>query len=180
MSASDPFLGEIYLVPYNFAPSGWADCNGQLLSIASNSALFALLGINFGGNGQTTFGLPNLQSRMAVGIAQGPGLSDVVLGEVGGTETASLSTANLPAHSHPLNAQSGTGNTSLPANTAVLAQVAEDDGKPARAYSTSAADTTLASSAISSTGSGQAVDVRNPYLGMKYVIALQGIFPSRN
>src|SRR5438132_6311276 len=97
---SSPFLGMIILVPYNFAPRGWAFCNGQILPIAQNTALFSLIGIQFGGNGQTTFALPNLQSRVVIGAGQGPGLSNYDLGQAGGIEHVTLTTQQLPLHTH--------------------------------------------------------------------------------
>src|SRR5215218_1895643 len=97
---SEPYLGQIYLVPYNFAPRGWAFCQGQILSIAQNTALFSLIGTTFGGNGQTTFGLPDLRGRVPLGAGQGPGLSSVQLGEVSGQETVTLTQSQMPAHGH--------------------------------------------------------------------------------
>ena len=98
---SEPFLGQIILVPYNFAPRGWAFCNGQILPIAQNTALFSLLGTTYGGNGQTTFALPDLRGRVAISSGQGPGLSNYDLGQVGGTETETLTINQMPMHAHP-------------------------------------------------------------------------------
>ena len=98
---SEPFLGEIRMVGFNFAPQGWAFCQGQIMSIAQNTALFSLLGTMYGGNGQTTFGLPDLQGRSPVGIGQGPGLSPIVQGEMAGTENVTLLASNMPMHTHP-------------------------------------------------------------------------------
>lgn len=178
MASTDPYIGQIELFGFNFAPLGWAFCDGQLLSIADNSSLFALIGIIYGGDGQTTFALPNLNGRMAVGVGSGSSLSTIALGESGGVETVTLLAANLPAHSHTLAAQSATGSTSAAGTTVVLAQVAEDDGTPARYYSSTAPNTTLSSASIGSVGGGQPVDIRNPYLGLQYAIALFGFFPS--
>ncbi len=178
MASADPYVGQIELFGFGFAPRGWAFCNGQLLSIADNSTLFELIGTIYGGDGQNTFALPNLNGRVALGVGAGPGLSTVVLGETGGTETATLVAANVPAHSHTLAAQSSRGRTSATGTNVVLAQVAEDDGTPARSYSSTAPNTTLSSASIGSVGSSQPVDIRNPYLGLQYAISLFGIYPS--
>src|SRR5262245_44407760 len=113
----DPFIGQLMLVPYNFAPRGWALCNGQILPIAQNTALFSLLGTTYGGNGQTTFALPDLRGRVPISSGQGPGLSNYDLGEVGGVETVTLTTTQMPAHGHPVSANSGDPNDSSPANS---------------------------------------------------------------
>jgi microcystin-dependent protein len=179
MPSANPFIGQIELFGGNFAIQGWAFCNGQLLNIADYDALFALIGTTYGGDGQNTFALPNLNSRMAVGVGTGPGLSTVTQGQSGGTESVTLVAANVPAHSHSLAAQSGRGDSISPGSTLVPAQVVENDGTPTRSYSSTAPDTTLSSASIGSVGSSQAVDTRNPYLGLNYIIALQGIFPPR-
>ena len=179
MASYEPFIGQIELFGGNFAPRDWAFCDGRLLSIANYSTLFSLIGTIYGGDGQSTFGLPNLNGRMAVGEGAGPGLSTVLLGQSDGAENVTLVAANLPAHTHTLAAQSGRGNTSVPGSTVALAQVAEDDGTPARSYST-APNTTLSSASIGSAGSNTQVSIRNPYLGLNYIIALEGNFPSRN
>jgi microcystin-dependent protein len=178
MNAYTPFLGQIELFGYNFVTGNWALCNGQLLLIADHNALFSLIGTTYGGDGQTTFAVPDLRGRVAVGVGTGAGLSAVTLGQTNGAETATMLTANLPAHSHSLAAQSGIGSTSVPGTTVALAQVAEDDGTPARSYSSAAADTTLSSASIGNTGGGQPMSIRNPYLGLQYAISLQGIYPS--
>jgi microcystin-dependent protein len=180
MPSAQPFIGQIELFGSNFPPSGWALCNGQLLVISENDTLFQLIGTTYGGDGQNTFALPNLNSRMALGVGTGQGLSTVTQGQLGGTESVALVAANVPAHSHPLAAQSGRSSTSETGSTVALAQMAEDDGTPARSYSSTAPDTTLSSASIGSVGSSQAVDIRNPYLGLQYAISLFGIFPSPN
>ncbi len=178
MNAYTPFIGQIELFGYSSVTAGWALCNGQLLLIADYDALFALIGTTYGGDGQTTFAVPDLRGRVAVGVGTGAGMSAVTQGQTGGAESVTMVTANLPAHSHSLAAQSGAGSTSVPGTTAALAQVAEDDGTPARSYSSAAADTTLSSASIGNTGGGQAMSIRNPYLGLQYAISLQGIYPS--
>jgi microcystin-dependent protein len=166
--AQDPFVGAVFLFAGNFAPLGFALCAGQLLSISQNTELFSIIGTTYGGNGQTTFGLPDLRSRVPVGAGTGPGLSTYDLGEETGTETVTLNTSELPAHTHPLSA--GTAQTTdIPASNAVPAQ--------GGSYATSAA------SSMAPTGTtGQNVPHPNiqPVLTLNYIIALVGIFPSRN
>jgi microcystin-dependent protein len=176
----DPFIGQIDLVGFNFAPRGWALCNGQLLPIAQNTALFSLLGTTYGGNGTTNFALPDLRGRVPVGQGTGSSLSNVALGEQDGRESVTLISNQIPPHTHALSVSSDPGTTSVPANNTVLAQTLLDDGTPLRAYSSSAPNTTLAASSVANTGGGQPLPIRNPYLGLNYIIALQGIFPSRN
>lgn len=169
---SEPFLGEIYIVPYNFAPRGYAFCAGQILPIAQNTALFSLLGTTFGGNGQTTFALPDLRGRVVVGVGQGPGLSNVDLGEVGGTESTTLTQNQLPAHSHLASATQAAATGTRPANRFPATGPA--------VYGDASDGSTLNPAFIQNTGGSQPFAIRNPYLGVNYVIALQGIFPSRN
>lgn len=170
----NPFLGEIRNFGFNFAPRGWLMCQGQLLSIAQNTALFSLLGTTYGGNGQTTFGLPDYRGRVAVGIGTGPG-PNVVQGEASGTPTTTLLVSNLPAHTHPLNAKTGVGNQAAPTGHLLAAS----DQRNSQ-YTSAGADTTLSTSAIGNTGSGTPIDNMQPYLGSNFCIATQGIFPSRN
>ena len=170
---TEPFLGEIRLFPYNFAPRGWAFCQGQLLSIAQNTALFSLLGTTYGGNGQTTFALPDLRGRVPLSSGQGPGLSFYTLGEQGGVENVTLIQQQMPAHNHPLqvnNSGSATGRPSggYPGQTSTNTYAPSPDG------------TTFAAQAVSNSGGGQPHENRQPYLALNYCIALEGIFPSRN
>ncbi|MEC5156395.1 phage tail protein [Chryseobacterium sp. MP_3.2] len=171
---SDPYLGQIAFVGFNFAPNGWAECNGQLLSIAQNSALFSLLGTTYGGNGQTTFALPDMRGRMVIHAGQGPGLTVYSQGEIGGQENVTLTTPQIPAHSHGIVAVTDEGNQSsptnnLPANTKTLD----------KEYSSLAGNTTMKSSMVSPTGGSQPHENRSPFLTLKCIIALQGIYPSR-
>jgi microcystin-dependent protein len=156
-------------------------CNGQTLSIATNTALFALIGTTYGGNGVTTFALPDLRGRAARGQGTGPGLTAVAMGEKNGSETVTVLSSQLPAHSHALNAQSGLGTTSAPGAGVVPAQTVVDDGTPLRSYSSASPNTTLASASIGMSGAAsQAMPIRNPYLGMNYAICVSGTYPSRN
>lgn len=170
-----PFLGMIAMFGFNFAPRGWAFCNGQILPIAQNTALFSLLGTTYGGNGQTTFALPDLRGRVPVGQFQGPGLSDYSLGQVAGSETVTLISTQIPAHTHTLNGitEAGTSATptgNLPANTGALD----------KEYGTPGTLTAMGAQAIGNTGGSQPHSNIQPYLAINYCIALQGIFPSRN
>lgn len=167
---SEPFLAEVRIFPYNFAPRGWAFCDGQLLPINQNQALFALLGTNYGGNGQTTFALPNLQGRTPIGPGQGPGLSDYQVGETGGVESVTLTPQELPSHTHTLQAVAGNATTGAPGPAVGLATA----GSPVYAP----AQNLVAMTPIGS--GGQPHPNRQPYLVLHFCIAMQGIFPSRN
>lgn len=183
------YLASIMIFAGNFAPKGWAFCNGQILSIAQNTALFSLLGTTYGGNGQTTFSLPDLRGRAAVGAGQGPGLQDYFLGQQAGVEVATLAINQLPAHTHTFSngtmaiaAASTPGNRQSPANAVPAAEAV---GVTAT-YSTANPDVLMSpnmltgSPTLASTGGGQPVSVMQPYLALSYIIALVGIFPSRN
>jgi microcystin-dependent protein len=172
-AGESPYLGEIIAVPFNFAPRGWATCSGQLMSIAQNTALFSLLGTQFGGNGITNFALPDLRGRSAISSGQGPGLSPYNVGDIGGEESVTLLVSQLPIHNHPVLASSSVGNMSSPAGNAWAAQ-----GR-APIFSASS-NTSMSPGSTSLTGGGQPHENRSPYLALNYIIALQGIFPSRN
>jgi len=172
--AADPFLGQIMMVGYTFCPRGWANADGQLLPISSNSALFSLYGTTFGGDGRTTFALPDLRGRVPMHTGQGPGLASRQSGQKGGTETNTLSVNQLPNHSHALNVARSSGNTTTPQDT-FLAGTGRD-----RDYTSTGTDTTMNANAIGSTGGGQPIDNMQPFLVIRYCVALQGIFPSRN
>jgi microcystin-dependent protein len=165
----DPFIGEIRLVPFTFAPKGWAFCAGQLLPINQNQALFALLGTTYGGNGQTTFALPDLRGRVAVGVGQSDSGTAYDLGSTGGTETTKLSVAQLPAHAHSVAATSNATTKKNPSGTFPAG---------GGSYGTTH-DVQMNASMIGKRGGGQAHDNRQPYLSLAYIIALEGIFPSR-
>ena len=171
----DPMLGEIYLSGINFAPRGYLFCQGQILSISQNTALFALLGVNFGGNGSTTFGLPDLRGRVPMGWGQGPGLTPRTLGEMGGSETVTLLSTQMPAHNHGLTAVSDAGDTSSPTG-AYLANTGSLD----REYKTSGSTTQMNPAAVGISGGNQPHENMPPYLVLNFYIAVEGIFPSRN
>lgn len=190
---SEPFLGEIRAVGFNFAPRGWLPCQGQLLSIAQNSALFSLLGTTFGGDGIQTFALPDYRGRGAVGIGNGPGLTPVVQGQVAGNENVSIGVSQMPAHTHTatstvsISVPAHTGTATQPAATGnVLSTVTAEDGRTAlNTYHETPSDTTLAAFnatptvTVGATGGSLPVPIRNPFLGTNYIIATEGIFPSR-
>lgn len=170
----EPFIGQIQAFGFNFAPRGWAKCEGQLMSIAENNALFALLGTMYGGDGRTTFGLPDLRGRNIVGVGNGPGLNPVVQGEKGGSESVILTPANLPAHNHLVSVAVNTGNGEETTSTGFIASHAgafSDEATPGAG---------LSGVSSSNTGGSQPFQNRDPYLGINYCIALQGIFPSRS
>ena len=172
---AEPFLGQIQPFGFNFAPRGWAMCNGQLLPIAQNTALFSLLGTTYGGNGQTTFALPDLRSRFPLHFGQGPGLSSYDLGQAAGTESVTLTVNQLPAHNHGVVINASTGaklNTTPAANNLGGAQI----------YTNAALDSVMdpAMATAGITGGSQPIQILPPYLALNWCIALEGIFPSRN
>src|SRR5262245_46056197 len=171
---SSPFLGEIRIFAGNFAPRGYALCNGQLLPINQNTALFSLLGTTYGGNGQTTFALPNLQERFPMHHGQGPGLSPRALGEVSGSATVTLQESQIPAHTHVLLVSTANATRNAPSANSALAL------SPATVYGLPQDLVPLATEALQPTGGGQPHANVQPYLAVTYVIAIQGIFPSRN
>ena len=174
---SEPFVAEIRIFAFNFAPRGWAFCNGQLLPIAQNTALFSLLGTTYGGNGQTTFGLPNLQGQAPMHPGQGPGLSNYVLGEQGGSQTVTLIGSELPAHTHQARANTGTAGQAGPGGN-VPASLAGRTPPPL--YQSGAPNAALSPQALTVSGSGSPHNNLQPYLVLNFCIAMQGIFPSRN
>ena len=161
------------LVPYDFAPRGWAFCSGQILAISQNTALFSLLGTTYGGNGTTTFALPDLRGRCAISSGTGPGLSNYSLGEVTGTENITLIANQLPPHGHTVGAVDDDSTTVTPTN-ALPANIA------AKGYSKAAANTTMNPAMIGGGGGNQPHNNLQPLLVLNYCIALQGVFPSRN
>jgi len=215
---SDPYLGEIRMLAFPFAPSGWALCQGQTMPVTQNQALFALLGTLYGGNGSTNFQLPNLAGRSPVGTGTGQNLSPIDQADIGGNETIQLTNAQLPSHTHTATSAGGggtvtvpvtvtgqvaipattnaTGCVAAPATSTVLGPVGEG-GRAGTLYNAVAANTTLAPFPVSlsgtgtgtvtaptvtigATGQGGPAEIRNPYLGMIFAIALEGIFPTRS
>jgi microcystin-dependent protein len=173
---AEPFLGEIRMFAGNFAPSGWALCNGQTLSVSTNAALFAVIGTYYGGNGTTTFNLPNLQSRVAVHVGQGNGLSAYVIGQSAGVENVILTPGQMPVHNHLINCVPGGGNQSSPLNNL---PAIESTGTSLD-YSNAAEGGQMNANALTSAGNSQPFSVIQPYVAVTFIIALQGIFPSRN
>ncbi|MFT0868269.1 phage tail protein [Pseudomonas sp. CAM1A] len=195
---SEPFIGQITLFAGNFAPRGWMLCQGQLLSIAQNTALFSILGTTYGGNGQTTFALPDLRGRAPVQQGQGPGLPIVDLGEAAGTPTTTLTSlnmasqaVNIPAQTVSVAIPAAEGDADLPApsTTGVLAKPKDSSGSGVTIdiYASTASDTTLkpfnltipATTGVTAAGN-QPFSIQSPYLGINFIIAVEGIFPSRN
>jgi microcystin-dependent protein len=170
-----PFLAAIFLFAATFAPRGYAFCNGQLLSIAQNTALFALIGTTYGGNGTTTFALPDFRGRVPIHPGQGPGLSNYTLGQLSGSENTTLLVSNLPQHNHSLVATSEAGSTSDPTG-AYLGNTGALD----REYNTSGTLVNMNAGAVGLTGGAQPFNNLQPYLAVNFIIALEGIFPSRN
>lgn len=167
----EPFIGQIQLFGFGWAPVGWAVCAGQLLSISQNTALFSLLGTTYGGDGRTTFGLPDLRGRVPLGFGQGPGLSDYELGQAAGEEAVTLTTGQLPAHNHGMQG-SGSASSKSPANlvpafTSAGSSYGAGDG------------TQMAGNFSANQGGSQAHDNMQPYLTACYCIAVEGIYPSR-
>ena len=173
---SEPFLGQIMQVGFNFAPRGWATCDGQLLPISQNTALFSLLGTSFGGDGQVTFALPDLRGRVAKHVGNGAGLNPVSWGQRGGDENVILTQSELPAHTHTVTPRCNKGTAD--SDTPVNGYPAVDEGAT-ETYHT-VADANMGALTSSSAGGGNSFDIRNPYLGIYHVIALLGLFPSRN
>jgi len=171
---SQPFLAEIKIISWNYAPKGWAFCNGQLLPINQNQALFSILGTTYGGNGQTTFALPDFRGRIPTHVGNG-----LLLGNAAGEETHTLTISETPAHNHQLNASTAQANQATlvtpPNNTPnILAAVQGNQYAPAASL------TTLEPSSVTNFGGSQPHENRQPYLVLAFIIALQGIFPSRN
>ncbi len=170
---SQPFIGEVRMFGGNFAPRGWAFCNGQLLSIAQNNALFALIGTTYGGDGQTTFALPNLRSRVPMHMGNGAGTT-ATIGEMGGVESVTLTTNQIPNHTHTLQASTATGTSAAPAGNVLAASNA------VKVYKAGTPANALAAQAMTNSGGNQPHNNIQPYQCVNFIIALEGIFPSRN
>jgi microcystin-dependent protein len=171
----DPYIAEIRILACNFAPRGWAMCNGQLLPIQQNTALFSLIGTFYGGNGTTTFALPNLQGNVPMHAGSGPGLTPRSLGELGGSSSVTLLTSEMPAHPHDLKAVSSVSNRTAPQGNSLARANGATPYAPAGPPNTS-----LSNLALVVAGSGQPHNNMQPYLTLNFCIALQGVFPARN
>ena len=170
-----PFVAEIRIFGFNFAPRGWAMCNGQLIAISQNTALFSLLGTTYGGNGTSNVALPNLQGSVPVHFGQGPGLTDYVQGETGGVQTVTLLSSEMPQHNHHVNCSDQPADQPSPGS---FIWAAEPTGL-VNPYTTGAPNVQMASP-ISSAGGNQPHNNLMPYLVINFIIAMQGVFPSRN
>ena len=169
----DPFLAEIRIFAGNFAPKDWAFCNGQVMAISQNTALFSILGTTYGGDGKSNFALPNLQNSFAMDAGQGPGLTNRGLGETGGESTHTLTTAEIPAHTHQLKSD-GAATTGTPSTSVALGPAS------ANIYAPLTASALMAGNAVGIGGGSQPHENRQPYLALSFIIALQGIFPPRS
>jgi microcystin-dependent protein len=178
---ANPFVAEIRIFPFNFAPKGWAFCNGQLLPLSQNTALFSLLGTNFGGDGQATFGLPNLQGMAAMHTDNYSGGGQFPIGETGGEQTVTLLATQMPSHSHVLNADTGAATTNNPGGGAYAAGIwnAPPNSGNVNCYTTAAPDTQLGPFAVGISGSSFPHNNLMPYLTLNFCIALQGVYPPR-
>ena len=169
---ADPFVAEIRIFPFNFAPTGWAFCDGQLLPLSQNTALFSLLGTTYGGNGKSNFALPDMQGNAPLHPGQGPGLSLYDLGQTGGSETVTLLISEIPAHAHALRAQSALGDTPVPANNSLA--------RFNNAYQSNTSGLTpMAPEALPPAGGNLPHNNLMPYLTLNFCIAMQGVFPPR-
>lgn len=179
----DPYIGELRLFGFNFAPVGWAQCNGQLLSISQNTALFSILGTQYGGDGRSNFALPNLQGMVPIGQGSGPGLSPFVVGQTGGQPTHTLVSNEMPTHSHSLTAKRVAAVNTTPAAGSSLSE-GHGDARGStfnvNTYTTNSPGTTLKPAAVGGAGSGAAHDNMQPSLTMNWCIAMQGVFPPRS
>ena len=170
----DPILGQVILFAGNFAPRGWALCDGRLLSIAQHTAVFSILGTTYGGNGTTTFALPDLRGRVPVGAGQGAELTRIVEGETVGTESVTILHSNMPPHSHQLRCSNEFASDDHPGGRFLGASPGD------RGFYDENANTTMNPASLSVEGGGQPISIMQPSLGMNYIIALEGVFPSRD
>lgn len=171
----DPFVAEIRILPFNFPPKGWSRCDGQLLPISQNTALFSLLGTTYGGDGKSTFALPNLAGNVPMHPGQGPGLSERFLGETGGSASVTLLTSEIPSHNHSLKASSSDGTLNTPVQNGVLAI-----SQRGSIYTTpTSTKVEMGSNALAPNGGGSPHNNMMPFLTVNFCIALQGVFPPR-
>jgi microcystin-dependent protein len=174
----DWYLGEIRAVSFNFAPRGWALCNGQTLSIAQNTALFSLLGVQFGGNGTTTFNLPDLRGRTPVSWGQASSGTTYTEGQVGGTENTTMTVQQLPVHTHFVSVSKANATLADPTGNVWAAGV-DDSGTPVLAFTENKPNAVMDNSALATTGGNAPIPIVQPYLVLNYIIAITGIYPSR-
>lgn len=172
---SEPFIGQIMIIGFNFCPRGWSTAAGQLLPISSYSALFSLLGTTYGGDGRTTFGLPDLRGRQVTGVGTGPGLAATRWGERSGAENHTMTIQQMPSHNHLVNVTNQIANKGGPGNDYLAA-----GGGEHFQYHDGPANRTMEGDVISHTGGGAPFNIQDPYLGMYVCIALEGVYPSRN
>lgn len=172
---SQPFVGEVTASLFNYCPRNWVPADGRLLPISSHSALFSLYGTMYGGDGRTTFGVPNLSARMVVGQGQAPGLSNYRQGQLAGANSVNLTAANIPAHNHTFNASSQAGSSATPAGATASTYPA---GTPVYAPA-SGLSPTLNNNTVGSTGGSVPVEIRQPQIGVFYCVSLTGVYPSR-
>jgi microcystin-dependent protein len=170
----DPFVAEIRIFPFNFAPKGWAFCDGQILPLSQNTALFSLLGTTYGGDGKSNFALPNMQGNAPMHPGQGPGLSLHDLGETGGSETVSLLESEIPSHSHFLRASIDDADLTIPTSARILAKSSGQN-----IYAPTANVTAMSDNALAPAGGDQPHNNMQPYLTLNFCIALQGVYPPR-
>ena len=177
----DPFVAEIRIFPFNFAPKGWAFCNGQILPLSQNTALFSLLGTMYGGDGKSNFALPDLQGCVPLQWGQGTGLSPYDQGEKAGSDTFTLLQSEMPAHSHAVNASTANANSSSPSNALLAKGDFSFQGKTGAVatYTTTAPSTLMSTNAVGPAGGGQPHNNLMPYLTLNFCIAMQGIYPPR-
>ncbi|MEQ9406775.1 MAG: tail fiber protein [Fuerstiella sp.] len=169
---TEPFLGEIMMVGFNFAPRGWSMCDGQILPISQYTALFSLLGTTFGGDGRTTFGLPGMRGRTAVHVGNGPGLDPVTWGSRGGANRHTLTVQQMPSHNHSIRGIDEDGNLSEPEGNYLP--------EKANGYHAGPPTVNMGSQAVTNNGGGQSFNIMQPYIGIYHCIATVGIYPSRN
>ena len=185
-AGDNPYYAEIIMFGGNFAPRGWAFCDGQLLSISQNTALFSLLGTTYGGDGRTTFALPDLRGRSAVHPGTGPGLANIVVGQRGGAENMVLTTAQMPSHSHTasttatLKGINAAGNSASPGGNSLASKRRTNIYSATTPNVAMAAGSVTAATTVGNSGSGQSFSIRDPYLGVNHIIALVGLYPSRS
>lgn len=172
---AEPFIGELRLFPFNFAPAGWAMASGQIMAITDNTALFSLLGTTYGGNGTTTFALPDLRGRVPISMGQGAGLSPYVLGETLGVESVTLTSEEMPAHTHGVNATSAKANQASP-----IGHYPAADATGVTAEYSTGTNGVMNAGMIATVGDSQPHENRQPTLVLNWCIAVEGIFPSRN